>query len=312
VNFEQEYTRSNGLIRIKGQPSNVPEVIDQNINMKLTDCTASVGYRSVRVDASPSLALYHWYVVAYIINIRAQNLAWQQCPAGNRYDNVNVSVYVGGQQVIHARSYPPVRGPSDPHKTNWEEFRNYAAVARINQYDKSFQENVQRRQQKVQQQARAAAGFKKDILGFKVGNLSTSIASIVSSSGCREVRATHDSRTIECPNGTIELTLTTHIQPQVIAAVTFRFCDLKLGEQVTLEVARQFGLSPVAFHWSGHAAYRLDETSTLTLNAILHSGCTMNGMSGYPYALVLRDQRIFQQNQQSIERVRQTSPTTRF
>jgi hypothetical protein len=156
---------------------------------------------------------------------------------------------------------------------------------------------------------------KMDILGFKVGVSTSSVAVAASRSpGCSESKRSNEFNWIEitCPSGKLTVFLTSHLQPQTVRAVRFYFCDLKPGERVTLDVAQQFGLSPVPFAWTAIAAYRLDQHTSLTLAAVAFEGCTINGAMAYPYYLTLEDQLITQRDQQATQQFRTTSPTPRF
>ena len=156
---------------------------------------------------------------------------------------------------------------------------------------------------------------KMDILGFKVGVPTSSVAAAASRSpGCSESKRSNEFNWIEitCPSGKLTVFLTSYLQPQTVRAVRFYFCDLKPGERVTLDVAQQFGLSPVPFAWTAIAAYRLDQHTSLTLAAVAFEGCTINGAMAYPYYLTLEDQLITQRDQQATQQFRTTSPTPRF
>jgi hypothetical protein len=168
LNYEQEYVRTNGLIRVKGEPQVDRQVIDKNIKITMGSCDPSIGYRGVRVDASPELALYNRNVSAYIVNMRAQVFAWEKCPAGNRYDNVDINVYVNGREAIHARSYGQVPGPTAPERTVWQEYNNQPFAQRIMTYDDAFRrasyERQAESQRRVQEEARRQAAAEQQRL----------------------------------------------------------------------------------------------------------------------------------------------------
>lgn len=164
LNYEQDYSRTNGLVRSQGKPEIVVDIIDKKITLTPGSCDRIAGYRSVRVEADPSLALYNTLIVRYIINNRSQRLAWQHCPTGS-YSNVDINVYVHGNRIIHARSYPPVEGPTNINNTNWAEFDNQTWRQRIAKYDQDYQREAfarqQEKQQRAQQQARQHAELQK-------------------------------------------------------------------------------------------------------------------------------------------------------
>lgn len=161
-------------------------------------------------------------------------------------------------------------------------------------------------------QGRASVGSKRDILGFRVGVDTESIAAASKASGCYEVGRQDNRRFLRCPNGRLELQLTTQLQPPLISTVIYRFCDLKEGQQVSEDVASQFGLAVVAFHWGGQAAYQIDPQTSLKLDAVPFEGCEINGIQAHPYFLTLKDALVMQLDLQAVQQLRTNAPATKF
>jgi hypothetical protein len=162
--LEIAYTGANGLIRRNGKAVVEKSEVDKRIKLTMGSCDRTAGYRSVRVDADRNLALHHNWIVSFILAERAQKQAWERCPTGN-FSNVDVNFYFGNNRVIHARSYAPVEGPSNPYKTNWQEFGNNVQAEYMARFDQFFRQAASQRQQeqqkKAQDQARLAAEQQK-------------------------------------------------------------------------------------------------------------------------------------------------------
>jgi hypothetical protein len=154
--LEIVYSGTNGLIRNGGKAAIEKSQISKRIKMTMGSCDRGIGYRAVRVEPDPRLALHHNWVVSYILAEHAQKLAWDKCPASG-YSNVDVNFYINGNRIIHARSYPPVEGPQNPYKTNWSEFSNHVQQDYLHRHEQAFRQESHQRQLELQKKAQERA-----------------------------------------------------------------------------------------------------------------------------------------------------------
>lgn len=121
------FTAENGAVMINGFIAT--DVKSQDVTFKLDDCS-KYSYRGVIGYIRKEIDLSNLTVANGILKSGAL-FAQKKCPKKHPEQNINVSLYQGGEKVIEARNY-------DDYELTWWEYRN-------NAYKKRLREEKERR-----------------------------------------------------------------------------------------------------------------------------------------------------------------------